>query len=223
MAEIAALLSFAAVKNNDRVGAFFTDRQSVHAAQGRRPRARDHARRSRSSRREPARTSARPEERGGPPETAFRRLSPLRTSWHRVTRRRSRRSTSGTTSSRSRSPTRASEIPAADSCGCATPRPEDARLRRIRPGVPPGALGLRPATLPGPPILRAAGIDSIPLRTDSSYELPLVRFFQGAREARRLGDEAVLQPSRGVCFSQRVSARFSSEWRRGPPCGTAAR
>ena len=47
------------------------------------------------------------------------------------------------------------------------------------------AWGLRPAALPEPaPIFRAAGIDSIPLRTDASYELPLVRFFK-EREKRK--------------------------------------
>ena len=47
------------------------------------------------------------------------------------------------------------------------------------------AWGARTADLPEPaPIFRAAGIDSIPLRTDASYELPLVRFFK-EREKRK--------------------------------------
>ena len=47
------------------------------------------------------------------------------------------------------------------------------------------AWGRRGAGLPEPAaIFRSSGIDSIPLRTDASYELPLVRFFK-AREKRK--------------------------------------
>ena len=47
------------------------------------------------------------------------------------------------------------------------------------------AWGRRAASLPEPAaIFRSSGIDSIPLRTDMSYELPLVRFFK-QREKRK--------------------------------------
>jgi uncharacterized protein (DUF58 family) len=47
------------------------------------------------------------------------------------------------------------------------------------------AWGRRTAGRPEPAeVFRSAGIDSIPLRTDSSYELPLVRFFK-EREKRK--------------------------------------
>jgi hypothetical protein len=43
----------------------------------------------------------------------------------------------------------------------------------------------RTASLPEPAaVFRSCGIDSIPLRTDASYELPLVRFFK-QREKRK--------------------------------------
>ena len=47
------------------------------------------------------------------------------------------------------------------------------------------AWGTRPAALPEPAALfRASGIDSIALRTDATYEIPLVRFFK-ERERRK--------------------------------------
>ena len=47
------------------------------------------------------------------------------------------------------------------------------------------AWGLRPEGLPEPVALfRSSGIDSIPLRTDAPYEIPLVRFFK-ERERRK--------------------------------------
>jgi uncharacterized protein (DUF58 family) len=189
MAEIAALLSFAAVKNNDRVGALlFTDRlERYHPPR----KGVDHAlaitRDALSL--EPAGT-------GTDLALALRSAAGLlkqrsvvfllsdflASGYEKAIKTLNKRHDVVAIPV---SDPREREIPAA---GLVRLRDAETGETRVFDASDPAfrkAWGLRPAALPEPaPIFRAAGIDSIPLRTDASYELPLVRFFK-EREKRK--------------------------------------
>jgi uncharacterized protein (DUF58 family) len=182
MAEIAALLSFAAVKNNDRVGALlFTDRlERYHAPR----KGVDHA------------LAITPVGSGTDLALALRGAAGLlkqrsvvfllsdflAAGYEKTLKALNKRH--DVVAIPVFDP-REREIPAS---GLVRLRDAETGESRVFDASDPAfrrAWGVRPAGLPEPAALfRASGIDSIPLRTDASYEIPLVRFFK-EREKRK--------------------------------------
>ena len=188
MAEIAALLSFAAVKNNDRVGALlFTDRlERYHAPR----KGVDHAlaitRDALSLDAAGTGTDlALALERGRPSQqrsVVFVLSDFLAAGYEKALKTLNKRHDVVAIPI---SDPREREIPPV---GLVRLRDAETGETRVFDASDPAfrkAWGVRSAALPEPAALfRASGIDSIALRTDATYEIPLVRFFK-ERERRK--------------------------------------